>query len=405
MKVCESTNQPTYQPTNMQPMKIVHEEFNFYGELNVPVEMTLPEIEAAVLHRLQLYRLLLRSDPLIKDDLSTSTAVAYDQVSYYMIMMAAHLCSTAQRREAIVTCDILETRLMQARLPAFHPKIVVRAGMLPIVEMRGVPDKLSSILNCKQSFSCEFEHVPSYLISNRKVMIHRGIVFLDDVVLKAVAERWFLQQHHARNMRKAQIMTHQGKTHPSNLTKLFHGVVKALHSFHALLHKADISSCSSSNSFLSLQDIKQMAPKCIQHLLSLGTDVKFKQHHLQNTGRMVFIQFMLYMGWTDVQITKLMQPKIDIAYEQPSERKQMEWQLKSTFKWLNSKVDGHPMTCSYIMKNGLCPWKTVTTTMLASVDKCASVLRVSTSDTGIKDVYSPVKFTERVVRDRRTVKT
>jgi hypothetical protein len=157
----------------------------------------------------------------------------------------------------------------------------------------------------------------------------------------------------------------------------------------------------------NIGQILNSAPQCIKLLHHKSTDLKdVRTNHLKNTDRFVFGKYLMMCGWTSNQVAMYWKPKIDVIYEQDSERRTAMRGIHQTLQWSSRGSNETGISCMYLMTKHMCPHSNAVAGSNA-LARCIQHMneKIKSSSSIAKPVFttlrSPFHFTRQVVEAKK----
>jgi hypothetical protein len=378
----------------------LHDSFDWYARpLITARELSLDEVHRFYRQRISLYNTLVMSpkseEARRKLILANQHDVLCDSVGFFTILHAVaslQLSGVASHSTLLETFAYLEqlvasTRTSRCHPHSFFPSLIDSDDVrcLSIHELRALFPQAAHRMSkwkplARTVYRCRLE-IAWPLMKDRSAMLMLSHAYTTLPSIKRIAVVFAKRRVAKWVDRIASIHGGEAWQRDVRLRRIAADALKSMKSLSDALVGGVLYTPLASEA--ELARVAATSPSCIKHLLDLcKLDTP---GHLNNSGRLLLSQFLLFAGWNPLRIKQFWSPKITIAYS-PSEPAQKE--ASSTIEYVKRKRMIHPFSCEWAMQAKLCPMLDKHTSAAVAVRECKRGMHVDPDSRP-----SPVAFT------------
>jgi len=287
---------------------------NYKHSLNRDAEISFQDVQESVANRFLMYHQTTNQVPHEAMCLPTERDVILDDFTYFLVLAAitspdfirySSAITRDKVRDVWLACEdristyrLRLTPLSQLQLPAYCKE--VNFDTPELTEWRPFD---------KQYVRMPFEHIPSKLIANRKVVVRDGMAYIPRSLLYTICDTQ-VKAIHRVNFDESGVSVSKGQH-------------KNIDAFMSVIRAKFASLCFSGESTQALQtagsvrvterDVALNHPPCMRELHTKATDIRYEPH-LEYEDRRIFSRYLLALNFSNKAIHKMWKPKLDVAY-------------------------------------------------------------------------------------------
>jgi hypothetical protein len=333
-----------------QPLSI-HPSFNFYASIEHKGETTLDIVQSSILGRIRMYE---QEQQQVDVDLFMEDKIGLSGVMAALLLMPPR--TGENRRDLEKVWLRMEKRIMSARVGQCETSKLLKQAHCPIrhhTEKTLDSATWNRLCSWRPSRLWFFE-IPlseaASVLSKRECLLVSGRVFITTNSIPSVCKTTCTARL-TLLLDEAKQRTKGDHTIDKRIRPLYHRVLNSL----ATLQSISSDALQIPRMAVSADKIVRLGPRCIKHLHALATNIAMKQH-LKDAERLAFAQVLFMMGWNVKQIQRSWRPKFELAYQTQAQAENVLDEVGSKFKWIRASAANKPLSCSFFMSQGMCPF-------------------------------------------------